>query len=216
MPVTFRPEDVLSLNRWGTFTTFHLPGQTIAAGSAISLADIVAKTLSARGLPFQKPYGVNPAAIHEIPLEPGYACIIERFNFGDTSRPDKVYYEIHNWGRVVTPQAQEGWHCGGTIGEANIDNRSTHPSAAERLELRVWNCTADAGAEDVWYEFAAWFYIFELVHLPEILSLSFDALFDRQNEVLERICQQLKEMNEYLKRLPAAPPPAPIAAREVR
>lgn len=211
MPVTFRPSDVLSLNRWGTFTKFRLPGQTILAGKAVSLNDIIAKTLSARGLPFQKPYGVAPAAAHEIPLEPGYACIIERFNWGDTSAPDKVYYEIHNWGRVVVPQMQEGFHCGGSIGRADTDNRSTHPTASEHLELKMWNCTLDVGAEDVYYEFAVWFYVFELVYLPEILSLSFDALFDRQNEVLEAICQQLKEMNEHLRRIPVGPLPAPVA-----
>lgn len=211
MPVVFRPSDVLILNKYGTFTTFHLPGQTILAASAVSLADIIAKTASPRGLPFQGPYGPAPAATHVVPLEPGYASIIERFNWGETSSPDKVYYEIHNWGKIVAPLQQEGFHCGGSIGEANRDNRSTHPTASERLELRVWNCTGDlAPTEDVWYEFAVWYYIFELIYLPEILSLSYDALFDRQNKLLEGILHQLVELNTLLQQ------GAPLLASPIR
>lgn len=215
-PVTFRPSDILTLNMYGTFTKFRLPGQTILAASAVSLTDIINKTVSARGLPFQKPYGVAPAATHEIPLDPGYACIIERFNWGDTSAPDKVYYEIHNWGKVVVPQMQEGFHCGGSIGRADTDNRSTHPTASEHLELKIWNCTADlAVPEDVYYEFAVWYYLFELVYLPEIMSLSFDALFDRQNDMLEAIYRQLESINLALReRAPIPFPPLSPASIE--
>lgn len=198
MPVTFRPSDVLSLNRYGTFTKFRLPGQTILAASAVNLATIAAATADDRGVPFQKPFDPTLANIHTVGIPSGWAVIIERFNWGGTSRPDEVYYEIHNWGATVSPQAQEGFHCGGPIGQADVDNRSTHPSASERLDLKVWNCTGGAPV-DVWYEFAVWYYMFDLKYLGEITALSFDALFDRQNEKLEEIVRQLKEMNQLLK-----------------
>jgi len=126
MPVVFRPADVLELNKYGIFTKWRLPGVEIPASEAVS---ITAEQTNTWRDPFQ---GADPYYDLEFPIRQWrgidkWGIIIERFNWGRTSRPDKVYYEIWNYGKLVMPQEQEGFHCCGKIGSSDIDNRCVPP-----------------------------------------------------------------------------------------
>lgn len=199
MPVTFRPEDVLELNRWGIFTKWRPPGMTIPAAQAITIT--AGETSS-----WTAPYTVIAPAINGVfPIQAGWGAIIERFNWGHTSKPDKVFYEIHNYGRLISPQEQEGYHCGGPVGYADEDNRSTHPAATEKLELKLWNISSPP--EDVWIEFATWYYTFPLIHLDKILAMSFNSLFGVIGDRLDVIAAQLDAIGKKLKvPMPELPP----------
>jgi len=126
MPVVFRPADVLELNKYGIFTKWRLPGVEIPASAAVSIT--AAQTNTWRD-PFE---GEDPYYDLEFPIREWrgidkWGIIIERFNWGKTSRPDKVYYEIWNYGKLVMPQEQEGFHCCGKIGTSDEDNRCVPP-----------------------------------------------------------------------------------------
>lgn len=206
MPVTFRPPDVMELDKYGKFIAVSLPSMTIAAADAVSIT-----AADAGG--WLGSCGLDPTIRVQLPISKGWGAVIERFNFGDTSRPDKVFYEI--WvdpgplAEYVTWEREEeveGWyfHCCGIITNANVDNRSTHPSSAAQLDLKLWNRTASPGmvAEDVTIEFAVWFYKFKLEYLEKIQAMSFANLFGNLSDKLDEVVRQYKEMNELLREAP--------------
>jgi len=198
MPVVFEPTDVLHLNRYGKFTTWRYPGFIISASNAITIsADDTNK--------WTEPLGKTPHATDYLELRPHmgiekWGCVVERFNWGYTSVPDLVYYEIWNYGRVV-PSLTEGFHCCGKIGLANQDNRSTHPVAGEKLELKVWNCSGDA-PRDVWVEFSAWLYWFPLDNLPVLFEISDISLMQEMNQKHQAVVNELIKLRSAIEAKP--------------
>jgi len=199
MPVTFRPSEVLELAKYGYFTQQRVWGQSIALAKAVSIA--ASDIYDPEGVP--RPYTkAAPAGEHIINIKKGWGMIIELFDWGDTSRPDKVYYEIWHEGPLVIPQAVEGFHCGAFIGEANLENVSTHPVMANRLILKVWNATG-ASPEDVWYEFRTAYYTFNRRFYYEVYNLSFGALLGAIKKELDDIEVEIKSTNSLLRELVA-------------
>lgn len=203
MPVSFEVPDIIELNKYGWFTKWRMPGITIPASAAVSIsADDTGSWLN----PFTRvaPYVAGDFSLRGHRGIDKWGLIIERFNWGETSRPDKVYYEIWNYGVLVKPQEQEGFHCCGKIGFADVDNRSTHPTAVEKLVLKLWNCSSPA--EDVWVEFAIWYYLFPLDNLEKIAALNADLntvkmveSLNRVEEKLDTLAAKLDTLNERLR-----------------
>ena len=209
MPVVFRPADVLELNKYGIFTKWRLPGVEIPASAAVSIT--AAQTNTWRD-PFQ---GEDPYYDLEFPIRQWrgidkWGMLIERFNWGKTSRPDKVYYEIWNYGKLIMPQEQESFHCCGVIGTSDEDNRSTHPAAAEKLKLKLWNCSDPP--EDVYIEFTMWYYVFPLEHLDEVMAMSYESFFGMLHDDLNAILSELRK-EEPPKGFPIPPPHFPAKRR---
>jgi len=199
MPVVFEPTDVLHLDRYGQFRMWRYPGFMIPADKAVSItADDTNKwTEPFRGAPYH--------AKDHFPIRPHlgieqWGAIIERFNWGQTSVPDMVYYELYTFGKVL-PVLIEGYYCGTKIGMADIENRSTHPVAAEKLELRFWNCSADA-PRNVWIEVAVWLYWFPMENLPILLEISDISLMQEMNQRHSAVLNELIKLRQLVERSP--------------
>lgn len=184
MPVVFRVPGVLELNKYGVFTTVAIPGGSISKTQSVSISDILARTGLTKG------YGITPHATIRLDIknfEPkvkeGWGAVIERFNWGASSRPNKLYYEIWNYGMLTPEMMQEGYHCGSFITEANVDNTCTHPAASNRLDVKLWNCSDPA--QDVYYEFAGWFYKFDMQYLDSVVEKSFASLFTQLSDDID-------------------------------
>ena len=175
MPIEFTPAEALELLRYGKFTltTFDI---TIPAADAATITET----------PSRKPPAVK--AIYYV--KKGWGVLTERFNWGGTHRPNKVYYELHQWGKPLLPEPMplytEGFYCGGTVRESNVDNVCTHIYAAERIEVQLWNATG-ASPADVYIDFTVWFYAFQLDYTDKVLAILF-----KKDKLLEQVLQQLK------------------------
>lgn len=168
------------------------PGGSIPAAKNIAISDIIAASET-----FAHECNLTPHATLTLPVPKNWGMVIERFNWGETSRPNKLYYEIWNWGTVISPQQQEGFHCGSMILDANLDNRSTHPVASNKCEVRLWNCSSPA--VDVWYEVAIWFYKFPMVHLDKIMAMSLYELLGDIDSKFDTLASKLDTLNERLR-----------------
>lgn len=107
-------------------------------------------------------------------IKDGWGVLTERFNWGATSRPDKVYYELWQEGQpmpdyIEMPMWRHGFYCGSKIRESNIDNVCTHIFAADRIHVKLWNCSDPA--EDVYYDFCVWYYTFAEEYAEEVLEI---------------------------------------------
>ena len=123
------------------------------------------------------PYTENPPAAEPVYyIKEGWSVLTERFNWGGTSRPNKVYYELHQFGNpfpigeVHAPEYYEGYYCGGKIKDSNVDNRCTHIYAADSIHVKLWNCTG-ASPEDVWVDFTVWYYTFKEDYTKEVYDI---------------------------------------------
>lgn len=191
MPVSFRPSEALALDKYGIFTKWRHPGFTIPAANAVSI------TAQNTGK-YRAPHTVHPAYVtYDWDIPSQWGLIVERFNWGETSIPDKLYYEIWNWGVFLRPQEQEGYHCGGKVGYADRDNRSTHPAASKKLQVRFWNCSSPA--EDIWVEFCMWYYTFPLANLDKILDMSFESLFDMLFDKLDKLNANIEKLTDVVR-----------------
>ena len=109
MPIEFGVGEALKLLQYGKFTLLSIHGE-IAAKDAVTID----KT------PFT---AVAPAVDAVYDIRDDWYVLTERFNFGDTSRPNKVYYELWNDpGELELPEWNVGFYCGSKIRESNIDN----------------------------------------------------------------------------------------------
>lgn len=94
------------------------------------------------------------------PVETGYRIFTERFDWGGTDVPNKVYYEL--W-------YDKGYYCGANVRESNIKNRSTHLFAAEFIDIKLWNIT-DPSA-DVYVDFTVWYYTYLAKHEDKVRAV---------------------------------------------
>ena len=184
MPIEFRVGEAIELLRYGKFTLLSLAG-TIPAVEAVTITET----------PSVKPPAVE-AVYH---IVPGWIVLTERFNWGETSRPDKVYYELWQYGKTIPTAYQEGFYCGSMIRGSNIDNICTHIFAADRIHVKLWNATG-AAPEDVYYDFTVWYYTYMAMHHDKVM-----AIFLKTPDTLKAILEVLKNI---------AVPPAELAKIE--
>jgi len=171
MPVTFSVGEVLELIKYGKFTLLGLYGE-IPAEDATPITSI----------PMTKPPAVE-AVYH---IKPGWLVVTERYNWGETSRPNKVYYEIWNDpGPLEVISENQGFYCGGKIRESNIDNRSTHILSGGKVHIKLWNCSDPP--EDVVYSFTVWYYAYLAKYHDKVLKT-----FRRVPDALDRIIELLE------------------------
>lgn len=169
MPVVFEPTDILYLNCYGKFTRWRYPGFVIPAANAVSITTTETNKWTE---PFKGP---TCYAADFFPVRPHlgiekWGVIVEGFHWGATSTPDLVYYEIYAYGKVL-PLLYEGFYCCGKIGYGDLENPSTHPTAAQKIELRFWNCSSPY-PRNVWAEFACWLYWFPMENLQALLDIA--------------------------------------------
>lgn len=162
MPVNFTPSECLGLLEFGKFTLLHIEG-------SIPAEDAVA-------------YVSSPMPLHSeslcarYPLEKDWSILTERFNWGVTSRPDSVYYELWSGGLPkklpVKPFVAEklaGFYCGARINLSNLDNRCTHIITSEYVDVKLWNISDPA--VDVDFDFTVWYYMFHEDYFEDVMNL---------------------------------------------
>ena len=190
MPIEFGVGEAIELLKCGKFTLLSLSG-TIPAAEAV---DIVSTPM---------PRAVPPSVEAIYHIEPGFVVLTERFNWGETTRPDKVYYELWQYGGgryFKTPYA-EGFYCGSKIRGSNVDNVCTHIFAGERIHVRLWNCSSPA--EDVYYDFTVWYFTYPGGLHGEVLEILL-----RETNLLSACLEELKGLRGDLREV--------VAGREVR
>jgi len=181
MPVDFTPSEVLEYLRFGKFTVLTLSGE-IPASEAVEIT--------------QTPMPVSSASVNaQYGVRVGWAVLTERYDWGDTSRPDQVYYELWNTGvpEGLKPKKKvarflSGYYIGGKIKAADRDNRCTHITASETVTVKLWNCSDPP--KDVWYELAVWFYTFPQEYLLDVLGIYRHNV--RRNDLLENILRKIE------------------------
>jgi len=187
MPIDFAPQECFELLRYGKFTLLHISGEIPASEST----DITERPM---------PRGSESVRAH-YPLMEDWGMLTERFNWGGTSRPDKVYYELWSKGmpeelEVASPVYGEltDFYCGAKIRDSNVENRSTHIVASESVDVKLWNCSDPA--EDVDWDFTVWYYMYHLDYFDEVLEIlrKRDRLLENIRELLQIKC--LEEAQE--------------------
>jgi len=141
MTITFGFGEAIELLKYGKFTLLSLYGE-IPKEDAVKITSI----------PMTEP----PAVETVYGVKEGWVILTERYNWGSTSRPNKVYYELWNEPAGILkkiPMTMEnvGFYCGAKIRESNIENRCTHLLCAGKIHLKLWNCSDPP--EDVVYDF---------------------------------------------------------------
>ncbi len=162
--LTFTAGECLDMIRYGKFTLLTFSVQ-IPKEEAVTIVP-----------PY--PYFLTPAAVEaRYSLRTNYLVITSSYNWGNTSRPNKVYYEIHQFGwpfpagisRMAAPEYKEGFLCGTHIKECDIDNQS-HLFCAEDFRVLLWNATGEE-PEDIYVEFAIWFYTYHKKYFHEVFNI---------------------------------------------
>lgn len=108
-----------------------------------------------------------------------WAILLNSFDFGDSSRPGKIYYEIYVKGNPydeltlpapIAPIYRDGFFLNAFILVSNLQNNATNIFVNKELTFKVWNSTG-ASPEDVYLEttfhyFAIPFEYLESVYTP--------------------------------------------------
>ncbi|MEA1998132.1 MAG: hypothetical protein U9N61_02230 [Euryarchaeota archaeon] len=89
-----------------------------------------------------------------------WSILLTNFDFGDSSRPGKIYYEIHVKGNPyeeltlpapAAPVFRDGFYVNAFILVSNLRNSCTTFFVDDELTFKVWNSTG-ADPEDVYLE----------------------------------------------------------------
>jgi len=167
MPIYFGVGEAIELLDYGKFTLLSVYGE-------IDKTDAVKITATPE-------VATDPAVTAVYHIKRDWAVLTERFNWGSTSIPNKVYYEL--WahpGLLVRPAWNVGFYCGSKIRESNIDNRCTHIFAGEKIEIKLWNCSDPA--IDVTYDFTVWYFTYLIKYHDKVM-----AILLRTPDLLERV-----------------------------
>lgn len=188
MPLTFSFGEAAQLVRYGKFTVLHF-SLDIPASEAVVISP---------PYPFFKS---RPAveAVYEIRYS--YVVFTERYNFGDTSRPDKVYYELHQFGwpfpkGMSVPEYREGYYCGNRINLSNLENHCTHIFSGRDIHIKLWNATGNA-PEDVYFDISVWYYAFHKKYVEKVYDILFKQ-WDLTQRIIDLLAENKLLMNEFL------------------
>ncbi len=105
-----------------------------------------------------------------------WSIMLGSFNWGDTSRPGKVYYEIHIFGDPydeldlpvpVAPVFREGFFNNAFVLRSNIENPAPHIFVDDRIEFKIWNATG-SDPEDVYVECTFWYFAIRNEYLEKV------------------------------------------------
>lgn len=197
MPVVFSISKALELIKYGKFTLLSLDGGIPAAEAT----DIT-----------QTPMPKDTEAVKATyEVMDNYYVITERYNWGGTSRPDSVYYEIWSHGipgelgiRNLVEGLHSGYYCGSEITESNIDNRCTHIISGRDIEVKLWNMTDPAA--DVYYDFTVWYYQFHRDYYQDVMDIlnRRDRLLTELGETLETLAEHFGAINAKQSRILSA------------
>jgi len=180
MPIDFTPGECLELLKYGKFTLLHISGEI----SSEDAGPITQQPM---------PRGSEDVKAH-YPLLEEWGMLTERFNWGGTSRPNKVYYELWSEGLPEDLEVEvkhnvarklSGYYCGAKITDSNVENRSTHIVASESVDVKLWNCSDPA--EDVNWDFTVWYYMYRLEYFDQVL-----AILRRRSRLLQQTVNLLR------------------------
>jgi hypothetical protein len=180
VPIDFTVGEAIKLLEYGKFTLLTLSG-VIPASEAVEITET----------PSLKPPAVE-AVYH---IEPGWVVLTERFNWGETSRPDKVYYELWQYGKVFKTAYPEGFYCGGFVRGSNVENVCTHIFASERIHVKLWNATGRR-PEDVYFDFTVWYYTYRVEFHERVMEI-----ITRTWTLLEELLGEIRELKACLRGL---------------
>lgn len=196
MPVTFEIPDVISLNQWGKFITITPPRFIIPAANAVSIT-----TADTNG--WMEPYNRNLDLYTSviIPIPEGWAAVVERFNWGDSHKDSRLFYEVWQEPGLLAPyMIEERFHSCAVITQANEDNHNPHPSAATKLEFRMWNRSASPdfpATVDAYVELSAWLYLFKIEHLDTLLEISEYREVQMIDKYMQDILEAIRNIQGY-------------------
>ena len=122
------------------------------------------------------PAGVTDPVIARASVDAGWKILTERFNWGGTDIPDKVYYEL--W-------YEKGFYCGSNIRQSNLENRCTHLFAASFIDVKLWNVSSPS--VPVYFDFSVWYYTYMTKYEENVMDILF-----KTPKLLENILEELK------------------------
>ena len=107
----------------------------------------------------------------EVTFKPtwNWSVLLSSFDFGDSSRPGKIYYEIYVKGNPyeeltlpapAAPVFKDGFFTNAFILVSNLTDNFTNLFVNKELTFKIWNSTGGADPEDVYLE--ATFYYFAI------------------------------------------------------
>lgn len=166
MPTTNRYGEVLELWRYGLFTKgtffFQIPKEYAVTFPAI----------------LDTPIHIFPPAVQiTYNIREDYIGIMDKFDFGDTSRPAKVYIEwyIGGWPypagitRMFAPEFRPGYK-GGTYITKSASTSLLPYITGDFATFKFWNTTGVA-PEDVYFEATIFYYTFQRKYYKEVYSI---------------------------------------------
>jgi len=173
MPTSYSYGEVLELWRYGEFFLTTLAFQ-IPKEYAVDLPPEIAMALTP-----VLPIHTIPATVDlQFPLREDYVGIVDKFSYGDTSRPGKVYLEYYLSGwpypagatRMFAPEYSEGFK--GAI-QIRLCNQTNEVSfiASDYVRFKFWNITGTADPKDVYIEFSIAGYTFHKRYYEEVYDI---------------------------------------------
>ena len=169
--VVTRIPDALELMQYGYFYPWKYPRITIDAADAITI------TAAQTDMYFDR-YTATAATesvtvdLADIPGSHDWCALLYHYDFGVTSQPDKVYYQIIEYGNVLPQQFKTSFVAGGYA--CDMEYQAILPPFNDKVTFEFWNVSDPA--EDVWAEVRAIFYLFPYENLDKILALSLSSL----------------------------------------
>lgn len=166
MPTTNSYGEVLELWRYGLFTKgtffFQIPKEY-----AVTFPGILDTPI----------HDIPPAVQIRFDIREDYVGLLDKFDFGDTSRPAKVYMEwyIGGWPypagitRMFAPEFHVGYK-GGTYITKSVSTSLLPYITGDFATFKFWNTTGVA-PEDVYFEATLFFYAFQRKYYKEVYDI---------------------------------------------
>lgn len=166
MPTINSYGEVLELWRYGLFTKgtffFQIPKEYAVTFPAILDTPI---------------HNIPPAVQIRYEIREDYIGIMDKFDFGDTSRPAKVYIEWYIGGhpypagvtQMFAPEFSSGYK-GGTYITKSASESLLPYITGEFATFKFWNTTGIA-PEDVYFEATIFYYTFQRKYYKEVYNI---------------------------------------------
>ena len=187
-----RVPDAIELNKYGWFRTWKHKIVTIAK------ADVQSITSDLTNMYRESFQGAAPTETIEFSLKnfggtADWGMIIDQLEWGSCSAPDKVYFELNTYSKLMDNQFTIGFCNSGFI-SGRTNEVAPVPPFTDKVVLKLWN--GSSPAEDVWVEPSFSYYMFPLSNKDAVINLSLGEYFKAELEKKDRIIELLGGMPE--------------------
>jgi len=205
--VVTRIPDALELMQYGYFYPWKYPLITIDAADAITISAAQTNTYFERYTATTATESVTPLDLTHFEGVADWCAMICHWHFGYTSRPDKVYFQIIERGKLAN-QFKTDYVAGGYVSDSNIETYAILPPFDNSVKIEFWNVSDPP--EDVWVDIALTFFLFPKENLPRIQAMSYGALTSAiiaggmpngEPTDVSAIIAQLKYTNQLLEKI---------------